>query len=74
MLTGTELQVLRAIGDRGGRSTIYVLGSAMGMSSDYARIICRSLGMADYIDLRWNGVCEITPKGRQELDMRKAHG
>jgi len=74
MLTGTELQVLRAIGDRGGKSTIYIVASAVGLSNDYARIICRSLGTADYIDLRSNGLCEITGKGSQELDKRKAHG
>lgn len=52
MLTGTDLQVLRVIGDREGKSALHTVASAMRISSDYARIICRSLGTADYIDLR----------------------
>ena len=70
MLTGTELQILKSIGDRGGRSTISIVASKVGMSSDYARICCNSIGNADYIDVRLNGAVEITPKGWQELDKR----
>jgi len=73
MLVGTELQALKAIGDQGGKATIYAVASALGLSSDYAGIICRSLGRADYIDLKRSGQCEITAKGRQELDRSKAH-
>ena len=73
MMVSTELQALEAIGDHGGKATIYAVASALGLSSDYAGIICRSLGRADYIDLKGNGVCEMTAKGRQELDMSKAH-
>ena len=72
-MVGTELQALKAIGDHGGKSTIYAVASALGLSSDYAGIICRSLGRADFIDLGANGICEITAKGRQELDRSKAH-
>jgi Mn-dependent DtxR family transcriptional regulator len=72
MLVGTELQALKAIADRGGKSTIWEVAAALGCSSDYAGIMCRSLGTADYIDLRRSGVCEITAKGRQELDKSKA--
>lgn len=73
MLTGTELQALKAIGDRGGETTIYVVAKVIGWFNEYAWTICRSLGTADYIDLRRNGVCEIITKGRQELDRRKAY-
>ena len=72
MLVGTELQALKAIADQAGKSTIWQVAAAIGCSSDYAGIICRSLGTADYIDLKPNGVCEITAKGRQELDRSKA--
>ena len=70
MLTGTELEILKSVADRGGKSTIWIIGSKLGFSSDYARICCTSMGNADYIDLRRNGVVEITPKGWQELDKR----
>lgn len=68
MLTGTELEILKSVADRGGKSTIWIIASKVGMSSDYARICCTSIGNADYIDLKHNGTVEITPKGWQELD------
>ena len=70
MLTGTELEILKRVADRGGKSTIWIIGSKLGFSSDYARIVCTSIGNADYIDLKRNGQVEITPKGWQELDKR----
>lgn len=73
MLTGTELEILKSVAERGGKSTIWIVASKVGMSSDYARICCNSIGNADYIDLSRNGVVEITPKGWQELDKRGWH-
>ena len=70
MLTGTELEILKSVADRGGKSTISIVASKVGMSSDYARICCTSIGNADYIDLDRAGRVEITPKGWQELDKR----
>jgi len=70
MLTGTELEILKSVADRGGKSTIWIIASKVGMSSDYARICCNFIGNADYIDLNRNGAVEITPKGWQELDKR----
>lgn len=73
MLTGTELEILKSVADRGGRSTISILASKVGMSSDYARICGNSIGNADYIDLDRAGRVESTPKGWQELDKRGWH-
>jgi len=70
MLTGTELEILKGVADRGGKSTIWIIGSKLGFSSDYARICCTSIGNADYIDLDRAGRVEITPKGWRELDKR----
>jgi len=70
MLSGTELEILKGVADRGGKSTIWIIGGKLGMSSDYARICCTSMGIADYIDLDRAGRVEITPKGWQELDKR----
>ena len=70
MLSGTELEMLKSVAERGGKSTIWIIGSKLGMSSDYARICCTSIGNADYIDLDRAGRVEITPKGWQELDKR----
>jgi len=70
MLSGTELAILKSIADQGGKSTISIVASKVGLSSDYARICCNSVGNADYIDVRRNGSVEVTPKGWQELDKR----
>jgi len=70
MLSGTELAILKSIADQGGKSTISIVASKVGLSSDYACICCNSVGNADYIDVRRNGSVEVTPKGWQELDKR----
>lgn len=44
MLTGTELEILKGVADRGGKSTIWIIASKLGMSSDYAHICCTSIG------------------------------
>jgi len=73
MLSGTELAILKSVAGRGGKSTISIVASKVGMSSDYARICCNSIGNADYIDLHRNGAVEVTTKGWQELDKRGWH-
>jgi len=73
MLTGTELEILKSVADRGGKSTLSIIASKVGMSADYARICCNSIGNANYIDVRRNGAVEVTPKGWQALDKRGWH-
>jgi len=70
MLTGTELEVLKHIAERGGKTTVAIVASKIGFSSDYARIICIGLGNAGYIDLYRNGICELAAKGWQELEKK----
>lgn len=67
-VSGTELQVLKTIADRGGSTSYQTVGKLLNQSTDYARILCDSLGRADYIDLSASGRCVITPKGWQELE------
>ena len=70
MLSGTELDALKVIAEQGGVTTLKVVNSKIGFSSDYVRIICEGVGRADYINLYRAGKCEITPKGWQELEKR----
>jgi len=70
MLSGTELDALKAIAERGGVTTIKVVNSKIGFNSDYVRIICEGLGRADYINVYRSGKCEMTQKGWQELERR----
>ena len=64
---GSEWEVLKAIAELGGKSTVFKVAAKQGVNSDYARIILSSLGRADYLDVFANGRCEILPKGWHEL-------
>lgn len=70
MLSGTELDTLKAIAEQGGVTTIKAVNSKIGFSSDYVRIILEDLGRADYINVYRSGKCEITPKGWGELERK----
>jgi len=70
MVSGTELDVLKAIAERDGVTTIKAVNRKIGFSSDYIRIICEDLGRADYINVYRSGKCEMTPKGWRELEKR----
>ena len=50
------------------RSVHYkTIASKMGIGIEYSRLICSSLGRADYIDVDIKGMCRITPKGENFL-------
>jgi len=70
VLSGTELDALRAIAEAGGTTTIKVVNRKIGFSSDYVRIVLEGLGRADYINVYRSGKCEMTPKGWRELEGR----
>ncbi len=63
MPTGTEMEALKAIKKRGGETNLFGVASEIRLSSDYARIVCRSLGMADYLDIFRSGKIRLTSKG-----------
>jgi len=63
MPSGTEMAVLKGIKKRGGETNLFGVAREIGLSTDYAKIICRSLGMADYLDMFSNGKIRLTRKG-----------
>ena len=63
MPSGTEMAVLKGIKKRGGETNLFGVAKEIGLSTDYAKIICRSLGMADYLDMLGNGKIRLTRKG-----------
>ncbi len=67
---GTELEVLKAVRKKGGEASVSAIAAQIKMSSDYARIVCRGLGMSDYVDVFRNGRVRLTEKGMAAL--RKA--
>ena len=60
---GTELEVLKAVRKKGGEASMSAIATEIRMSSDYARIVCRGLGMEDYLDVFENGRVRLTEKG-----------
>ena len=67
MASGTEFEVLKALRKKGGETTISAIAAEIRMSSDYARIVCRGLGMADYVDVFNNGRVRLAEKGIEAL-------
>lgn len=69
MPSGTESEILKTINEAGGETTpLYVsrkMGSAWG--TDYIRMLCKSLGRDDYIDVLSTGRLRITAKGKASL-------
>lgn len=64
---GTELEVLKAVRKKGGEASISAIAAQIRTSSDYARIVCRGLGMDDYLDVFKNGRVRLTEKGMAAL-------
>jgi len=67
MPSGTEQQALEVIEETGGEATIGTVASKLRIETNYARLLCNSLGRADYIDVLATGICKITPKGKRAL-------
>ncbi|MCG2676972.1 hypothetical protein L6386_00175, partial [bacterium] len=61
MPSGSELEVLKIIDEEGGSTVIQVISKRMRVEPSYARLLCNSLGRADYIDVLASGICRITP-------------
>lgn len=69
MASGTEIEVLKAIRDEGGETTVGAVAHRMGSGwgLDYLRLLCNSLGRADYIDVLKSGRMRITTKGEKTV-------
>lgn len=62
----SELKILQALWDLGGEASFYSVAKTAGFSTDYARIVCRTLGQSEYVD--WFGATlTLRPKGKLEV-------
>ena len=66
----SEIQALQVIAEAGGETNFAVVSRKIGREVDYARLLCMSLGRADYIDITPGGRCKITHKGEKELEKK----
>ena len=71
MPSGTEMKVLKGIKKRGGETNLFGVAKEIGLSTDYAKIVCRALGMADYLDIFRTGKIRLTNKGWKTVGGRE---
>ncbi|MDP2935069.1 MAG: hypothetical protein Q8O86_01105 [Dehalococcoidia bacterium] len=67
MVSGTDLDVLKGLGELGGKAHVKAVAAKAGLRTPYAEMICYGLGRSDYLDMAASGICELTPKGYQAL-------
>ncbi|MFQ5841328.1 MAG: hypothetical protein ACE5I8_02725 [Thermodesulfobacteriota bacterium] len=70
MLSGSDLQALKAVQEQGGETVAHTVSRIMRIDPNYARLILNSLARADYVDLVRSGKYRITFKGRSELEKK----
>ncbi len=70
-MSGTELRALEIIWDWGGEASVDIIAREAGISVDYARLICESLGRNHYIDFLHQKLSQIRGKGKLEVARRK---
>ena len=63
-MTTNELKVLSIIWDWGGETSVDIIAREAGVSIDYARLFCESLGREGYIDFLGSKLCKIKSKGK----------
>ena len=70
MPSGTEMEVLKAVKKRNGETTVSAVAKDIKMSLDYIRVMCRSLGQADYLDVFRSDKIRLTLKGRNLVEKK----
>lgn len=63
-MTTNELKTLEIIWNWGGEASVDIIAREAGVSIDYARLICESLGKENYIDFLHSKLCKIKSKGK----------
>ncbi|MDP2967210.1 MAG: hypothetical protein Q8N87_02250 [bacterium] len=63
-MTTNELRVLSIIWDWGGEASVDIIAREVGISLDYARILCESLKKESCIDFSYSKLCKIKSKGK----------
>lgn len=63
-MTTNELKALSIIWNWGGEASVDIIAREAGISINYVRLICESLGREDYIDFIHSKLCKIKSKGK----------
>ncbi|MDP2934652.1 MAG: hypothetical protein Q8N59_02735 [bacterium] len=70
-MTTNELRVLEIIWDWGGEASVDIIAREIGISIDYARILCESLNREGCIDFLGSKLCKIKSKGKIAVASKK---
>ena len=63
-MTTNELKVLLIVWDWGGEASVDIIARKVGISIDYARLLCESLGREGCIDFLGSKLCKMKSKGK----------
>lgn len=67
-MTSNEQKIIKSLWEAKGRARIQHLAGACGISSDYVRLICRSLARAGYIEFAGSSECSLLQKGASQFE------
>jgi len=70
MPTPDETKIMDIINTGGGESTVGKIAAKMRLEPNHARVILRSMGEHDIIDIFRNGKVRIADKGRTALGLK----
>lgn len=60
-----EMKALGVVWQWGGEVRVGTVARELKVSLDYARLMCRSLGEHEYLDIAQSGWCRIKGKGKR---------
>lgn len=66
-MTSNERKIIKYLWDTKGRAHIRVVSQNVGFTSDYTRLICRSLARGGYIQFAGSNECCLLKKGRSRF-------
>lgn len=69
-MTTREFETLKGIARKGSAAHPAWIAARLGVSNDYARLLCATLVREDYVDVTEAGLYALTPKGKRELFAR----
>lgn len=71
-MTTNEQRILSIVWGWGGEASVNIIAREAGISINYARLICESLGREDYIDFIHSKLCKIRNKGKVAVAEHKS--
>ena len=71
-MTSNERKIIRCLWDMKGEANIRAVSDACGLTSDYTRLLCKSLARSGHLKLVDANACRLLEKGRSRFETRVA--